>query len=257
MLVLIAESKTMEDKEMVVDKEVYRLNRPSGEEMADEVMGKLRGMSVPEIAAAIRISGVLASKVVKMAYEFPNKGLGLRAIESYTGVVFKALDYGTLPEEARSFIDKSTGIISSLYGWLNAGDIIKPYRYDFSAKLTPGSRPACELIKKDVTIRFARTLQEQGEGVVLDLLPGDAAKCVDGKLLKRFAKVYKVDFKEVKDGGEFKTPHAGKLKMMRGALLREIAIRRIRDVRDLLTLETDLLMPLGTPDYPDHIAFCV
>lgn len=257
MIVLIAESKTMEDKEVAVGLELYERNMPAGEKQADEIMARVATLSVPEIAELIKISLPFAAKVARMAYEFPNKLTGLRAIDSYTGVVFKALDYKSFSSEEKARVASQVRIISSLYGWLRPDDIIKPYRFDFTTPISPEDTALAAFLRKDVTINLVKYLQANGETAILNLLPSDAAKCIDWKLVKRFTKVWKVDFKEPKDGSGWKTPHAGKLKALRGELLRTIITQGISNASDLLTLTTETMIPLGTPDYPDHIAFCV
>ena len=285
MITLIAESKTMRDGGMPVSHELFEKHKPAGEHVADEIMHRLALMPVQEIAAVIKISPAMASKVLRMAYEFPNKLIGLRAVEAFTGVVFKALDYDTLTEDDKTYASGKVRIISSLYGWLRPDDLIKTYRTDFTTRIAPDSSPAgnistaslvsgnktlAEYWRKDVTIALVQELQRTGETDILDLMPGDAAKCIDWKLVKRFAKVWKVDFKD--DGQisdlsvpgsrssglpKLRTPHANKLKTLRGELLRTIITSRLDSPSSLLTLETDSLLPLATPDYPDHIAFCV
>ncbi len=113
-----------------------------------------------------------------------------------------------------------------------------------------------EAWRKDNTIALVRELEKNNSSTVLNLMPNDAAKTIDWKLVKAFAKVYKVDFKELIDGGSFKTPKPHTLKALRGELLRAIIAQNITDPKSLLTLSTDNLSPLGTPDYPDHISFC-
>ncbi|MDE6022282.1 MAG: YaaA family protein, partial [Muribaculaceae bacterium] len=214
-------------------------------------------LSASEIAELIKISLPFAAKVARMAYEFPNKFTGIKAIDSYTGVVFKALDYKSFSSEERARVASKVRIISSLYGWLKPDDIIKPYRFDFTTPIAPDDTALYAYLRKDVTINLVRYLQANGETAILNLLPSDAAKCIDWKLVKRFAKVWKVDFKEPKDGSGWKTPHAGRLKALRGELLRTIITQNISTPSELLTLTTDSLIPLATPDYLDHIAFCV
>lgn len=256
MLILIAESKTMREEEMSVSRETFLKHTPTGEAAADEIMVRLLNMNVEEIISLMKVSRPMATRIAKMAYEFPNKSAGLEAIEAFTGVVFKNLEYEKFSSDERDFVADHVRIISSLYGWLRPRDIIKPYRCEYTAPLSPDDKPLSTYWKKDVTIRLVKDLQASGETDILNLLPADAAKCVDWKLMKRFAKVWKVDFKE-EDNGKVKTPHAGKLKAMRGTLLREITERHINRVSELIELETDDLLPLGTPDYSDHIAFCV
>lgn len=257
MITLIAESKTMEDREQPVESAIYEANTPAGESQAGDIMSRVAGMGAAEIAEVVKISQTLAAKVARMAYEFPNKSTGLRAIESFTGVVFKAFDYATLSSDEKGRTDTKVRIVSSLYGWLRPDDIVKPYRFDFTTPIAPGDKPLAAYWHKDVTVELVRNLQDSGETSILNLLPSDASKCIDWKLVKRFAKVWKVDFKELKDGGEWRTPNAGKLKALRGELLREIIVRGITNPSELLTFSSDTMLPLGTPDYPDHIAFCV
>lgn len=268
MLTLIAESKTMETEGYPIDLTRFESHSPVGEETADDVMAHIATLNPPELATVAKLSGKMAAKAIAMAYEFPNKAIGREAIESFTGVVFRSFDYGSLTDADRDIIAKELRIISSLYGYLRPDDIIKPYRLDFTTPLAPGDVAMARYWKKDVTITLVREIKERGVGDILNLLPGDASKSIDWKLVKHFARVWKVDFKELKDGVElrngesdsgaiWRTPASNRLKELRGHLLREIVTRRLTTPRDLLTLETDRLLPLGTPDYPDHIAFCV
>ena len=255
MLALIAESKTMHNCDQPVSSDIYAQHRPLYGNIADEIMGQLTKMSIAEISAELNISMRQAVKISEMAYEFPNKGLGLPAIKAYSGVVFKALDYSSLSSNDKEDALKRIGIISSIYGWLNSDDIIKTYRMDFNIPLAPDDKKFYDYWRKNVTIALVHKVQGSGMNVILNMLPNDAAKCVDWKLVKRFAKVYKIDFKELKEGGVFRTPNSSKLKTLRGELLRTIIKQHITSPTELLSLSTNNLSPLGTPDYPDHIAF--
>lgn len=257
MITLIAEAKTMREPHTGIDQHELELHTPAGQKTADEIMGRVATLTVSEIAERAKISSKMAVKLHRMAYEFPNKSVGIKAIEAFSGVVFKGFDYDTLSQEQKGRADSEIAIISSLYGWLKPDDIILPYRLEYNSLLAPDNRSLAEYWKKDVTINLVRQVQQNGDTDILDLLPGDAAKSVDRKLVKRFAKIWKVDFKELQPGGEYRTPHSGRLKTLRGELLREIIVRGITRPEQLLTLTTDTFLPLGTPDYPDHIAFCV
>ena len=257
MLILIAESKTMDDREFPVGQDIFESNKPAGEEQASEIMAHVATLSASDIAEAVKVSLPMAAKIARMAYEFPNKSMGIKAIDAYTGVVFKAFDYPSLSEKEKALSEDKVRIISSLYGWLHPNDIIKPYRFDFTTQIAPEDKALYAFWRKDVTIELVRYLKERGESSILNLLPADAAKCIDWKLVKNFAKVWKVDFKELKDGSGWRTPQAGKLKTFRGQLLRDIITQDIQQPSDLLTHTSKTMIPLGTPDYPDHIAFCV
>lgn len=257
MLILIAESKTMTACDRPVSPEAYAQHRPAGEDRAAEIMAGIASMDPRELVDRTSFSVAMAMKLHKMADEFPDKGAGQSAIEAFTGVVFKAIDYDTLSAGNREALSRDVRIISSLYGWLRPDDVIKAYRMDYTSPLAPEEKVMSTYWRGPVTVSLVREIQATGCSAVLNLLPADAAKCVDWKLVKRFASVWKVDFKELKDGGTFATPHAGRLKTLRGHLLREITERRIENPTELMTLATSQLLPMGTPDYPDHIAFCV
>lgn len=240
---------------MNVYAEDWAKHKPACEAGADLIMDYLSKMPQGCLVSETGLSASLAAKMRKMIYEFPNKLLGYKAVEAYTGVVFKALQYDTLDAECRERCDSEVKIISSLYGWLRADDIIKPYRLDFTSKAALGGKALNVFWRKDVTIQLVKALKENGEREVLNLLPGDAAKCIDWKIVKSFCKVWKIDFVEMKDGGEMKTPTATKLKMMRGLLLRQILTEGINDIEGLRRVKSDDYVCEGISDYPDRLRF--
>ncbi|MCH5236612.1 MAG: YaaA family protein [Muribaculaceae bacterium] len=255
MIILIAESKTMVSSETVITPEDFSRNKPIYEEKADEIMGYLGRLPIAELVEATGLSSSLASKMQRYIYEFPNKGLGLKAIEAFTGVVFKALDFTTLSDVAKLHCEEKVRIISSLYGWLRPSDIVKPYRLDFKSKASPTHVALNAFWKQNVTIALVKMLKVLGENTVLNLLPSDAAKCIDWKLVKNFCNVWKVDFVEITQNGTMKAPTASKLKTMRGTLLRQILTDDINDIASLKTAATDHYMCEGTPVYPDRLQF--
>lgn len=254
MIILIAESKTMHLQEDEITSTLLNSHIPVGEKSADKIMARISLMNMEDLSEVVKISPAMAAKLHRMAYEFPNKQQGIEAINAFTGVVFRNFDFGSLTVLEKTRVERDVRIISSLYGWLKPSDIIKPYRFDYSTPLAPSDQTFAAYWKKDVTIQLVKELQSSGDNNILNLLPTDAAKCVDWKLVKRFARVWKADFKE-QNGDSVMTPHAGKLKALRGLLLREIITKDIRTPGSLLSLESDHMLPAGTPDYPDHIAF--
>lgn len=257
MLVLIAESKTMTACDSPVTPESYKSHSPAGENRADEIMSGISALSPREIADRGSLSLSMAIKLHRQALEFPDKSNGQLAIEAFTGVVFKAIDYKSLTDCARSSLCRDVRIISSLYGWLKPDDIIKAYRMDYTSRLSPLDNAMYTYWRDSVSASLVQELHTTGTKAVLNLLPGDAAKCVDWNMIKRFAVVWTVDFKEIKEGGKFVTPNAGLLKKLRGHLLREIIERRIDNPEDLLALKTSQLLPMGETEISGHIAFCM
>lgn len=222
MLVLIAESKTMTACDRPVAASGHDGHRPAGEAVADAVMASIRETDTPQLASATRLSATMVRRLREMAYEFPNKALGSPAIEAYTGVVFKAFAYPTLDAVCRADACRRIRIISSLYGWLRPDDIIKAYRLDFTTPLAPGGKSLAAFQRKAVTDELLATLKETGEDLILNLLPGDAAKLIDWRQAAQYAAVVKADFVEVLPGGATRTPNSNRLKTLRGKLLRQI-----------------------------------
>lgn len=255
-MILIAESKTMASVETEVSREEFAECRPLFDGIANAIMDSLRDRTPEQLAAEAGITLRLAASLRHMIYEFPNKTTGLRAIEAFTGVVFRQLRLAEYDGAQREFLRDNVRIVSSLYGWLRPDNIIKPYRFDFKSHVAPLGETLMKYWKKDVTIALAQELRAKGDTVIIDLLPSDAAKCVDWKLVKRFAKVYKVDFKMYGGTDVMKTPNAGRLKELRGRLLDLIVRNGISSPADIATLESPDFMPdPAGPRYPSYLSF--
>lgn len=256
---MIAESKTMASAETEVSREEFAACRPLFDGIANAIMDSLRDRTPEQLGAEAGITLRLAASLRRMIYEFPNKSTGLRAIEAFTGVVFRQLRLAEYDGAQREFLRDNVRIISSLYGWLRPDDIIKPYRFDFKSHVAPLGETLMKYWRKDVTIALAQELRAKGDTVIIDLLPADAVKCVDWKLVKRFAKVYKVDFKMYDGTDAMKTPNAGRLKELRGRLLDLIVCNGLSSPADIATLESPDFMPDPAgpryPRYPFYLSF--
>lgn len=239
MRILIAESKTMEECAAPVESAMLAEHRPALDRVATALMHGWSQWSPADIAQALKISPALAARFVRMAYEFPNKTTGGKAIEAYTGVVFKAFGYGRLDPELQMRADRTIDIISSLYGWLRADDIVKPYRLDFTPRMAPDGSSMANYWKPLITPLLIDSMLGVAEEELLDLMPADAASCLDWKALRRHVRVVKVEFRSVADGGKLKTPHSTLLKTLRGQLLREIIVCNIRTASQLVSFECD------------------
>lgn len=255
-MILIAESKTMASLETEVSREEFIKHRPIFDGIANAIMDSLRDRSPEQLAAEAGITLRLAASLRRMIYDFPNKSTGIWAIEAFTGVVFRQLGLAGYDEVQKEFMHHNVRIISSLYGWLRPDDIIKSYRFDFKSLVAPLGETLMKYWKKDVTIALVHELQDKGDTDIIDLLPSDAAKCVDWKLVKRFANVYKVDFKTYDGTGALKTPNAGRLKELRGRLLDLIIRHHLVTPSEIANLESPDFMPdPDGPRFPSYISF--
>ena len=239
MLVLLAESKTMNTGVHPVDETTFLSNTPFFEEDADHIASYLRSLPLPLLKEQLSLSESLTKKAALMFYDFPNKTTGIQAIEAFTGEVFRSLDFNSLDKVAKDMAMNKIGFISSLYGYLRPKDIIKPYRLDFNSKIKLEDKSLSRFWKSRITGLIIKILNTTGEREILDLLPGDAYKYIDWKRIPNSVKVLKIDFKTVSDGGELSTPQAGRLKDLRGLLCRHIFKSRINDFDTLLYTETE------------------
>lgn len=238
MITLIAESKTMNPHEGIIEDSAYLNHRPVFEENAGAIMEYLNSISLEELAQRISISIKLAAKASTMIYDFPNKKTGLPALEAFTGEVFRAIDVKTLSANARKFADDRLIIISSLYGFLKTDDIIKPYRLDYNADCSPSGECLAKYWKSRLTISLVNHLKATNENEILNLLPSEASKCIDWKVVKAFARVEAPEFKILTGNALVKTPHSGKIKELRGCMARHILTERIDSLSEVLALET-------------------
>lgn len=255
MVILIAESKTMAPCDGRVDAEILHEHTPVFESEATGIMKSLEVLSAQEISEAVKISPAMVRKLRTMAYEFPNKELGASAITAFTGVVFRAFGYSTLTNEEKARTAEKVRIISSLYGWLRPDDIVKPYRLDFTTPLAPYELSFAAFWKPKVTEQVLKFTSESSDTQILDLLPGDAARCIDWKKLGSEVSIWKADFKEVMPGGGLRTPNAGKLKKLRGELLRQIICENISDPCLLGSLEGENFAGVRTDETQGMIYF--
>lgn len=215
-----------------------RQHRPELDSIATSFMKSWGEWSADEIADALKISHPLAAEFKRMAYEFPNKATGSKALEAYTGVVFKAFGYASLTDDGKKRADREAVIVSSLYGLLRGDDIVKPYRLDYTTRMSPTGETMAGYWKPLITPILLKSMAAAGEDEILDLMPADAAKCLDWRWIKRAARVVKVDFRSIATGGALKTPHSTMLKTLRGRLLRDIVQNDIHTIADLMSYES-------------------
>lgn len=257
MISLIAESKTMDSGNSNFKSPEFNKNIPLMEDMAIKTMDFIKGISAAEISERLGISHTLAVKAHSFALDFFLKDSGEKALDIFTGEFYKALDVKSLNEDAIKRADENVLIVSSLYGLLKPDDFIKPYRLEFNKDCGPDGNNIIKYLKPKVTVNLVKILKEKSEKEILDLLPGDASKCVDWKLVKAFTKVMKPDFKTVGEGGKLITPHAGCLKELRGKMLRMILLNNINSFKDLLDSSSpdfEYVAEMSKPGLPLFIA---
>ena len=238
MLILLAESKTMSVDQNDIDAATFENNKPFFENDADAIMAYIERLSPLEISDILGISLQLAVKAHTLAYDFPHKPRGYEALYGYTGEAFKALQAETLGKEATKQAFDRLWMVSSVYGLLKSSDIIKPYRCEFNKPIIERGKTPAQFYKSKNTIELARHIKSNKITDVINLLPGDADKCIDWKIIRAFAKVHKIVFQTITPEGRLKTPIAKRLKELRGTMARTILLQNIKSFKELTVVES-------------------
>ncbi|MFA6760533.1 MAG: YaaA family protein [Sulfuricurvum sp.] len=149
----------------------------------------------------------------------------MKAIRRYSGVAYDYLDYNSLSEDAREFIDRDVIIFSNLFGPILAGDLIPEYKLLQGEKI--GDFAPFAHYKKHFSTALDQLL---GGEEVLDLRAGFYEKFYtikspyttmkfmkNGKVVSHYAKAY------------------------RGLVVREMARHGVRSMEDLGDLEIEAL----------------
>lgn len=151
----------------------------------------------------------------------------MRAIERYTGVLYRELDWPSLPADARRRGSTSVLIASGLWGVVAPADPIPAYRLKMGARLDSIGRLA-SFWRPRLTAALAPRLAGR---VVWDLLPGEHAAAWDPTAV---AVRRRITVRFVDTGGRT-VSHWNKL--LKGALVRHLLTEGTTDARALADFE--------------------
>lgn len=228
----------MSTDQRAVESSVFLAHEPALETMADALMANMASFSPLELSEIMGISHQLAVKASSLAYDFAHKLTGVNAIFAFIGEAFRALDISSIPEDKLTQSQDNLRIISSVYGILSPFDIIKPYRCEFNKKIAPDGKTPIQYFKPKVTIELVNEIKGKRVMDIINLLPGDADKCVDWKIIRSFVPVHKICFQTIGNSGELKTPLAKRLKELRGLMCRQIIEEGINSFKQLTEMES-------------------
>ena len=229
----------MSDSQSPISDIEFLNHKPVFEETADTIMSLMVQKSPMEIASLMGISNQLAIKARTLAYDFPNKITGIKALYAFIGEAFRALDIKSIPAEKLDESQHNLRIISSVYGVLKPFDIIKPYRCEFNKAIATDNKTPIQLFKPKNTIDIVNFIKENKVKDIIDLLPGDADKCLDWKIIRAYSNVHKICFQTITPEGKLKTPIAKRLKELRGLMARLIFRENISSFNELISREWD------------------
>ena len=149
----------------------------------------------------------------------------MKAIKRYVGVAFEAIDYTSLDDDAKKYIDENVMIFSNLFGILRADDLIPDYKWKQGAIL-PNLNTE-KFYKEFLKEKLDEYLGEE----ILDLAP-----TYYQKFYKPISNV--IRYKFLKDGKV--VSHWAK--HYRGKMVREIAKNNIKNFKELMDFKFEGLL---------------
>lgn len=131
--ILLHSSKTMR----VPQEYVEPLGRPQLEDAAAELVGRMRKVSVDDIADMMAVSHAKAVEVEKLYKQWSSQK-GVAAIDLFVGDIYSGLRAQEWTQADRAYAHEHLLILSGLYGAVRACDGIMPYRLEMGYKLPGG-----------------------------------------------------------------------------------------------------------------------
>lgn len=125
MKIIISPSKGMNIN--ITENDSY--NKPMFLEEANYLANIIRKLSIDELSSYFKINKKLAYEVYNYYQQFNNNTYP--AIKLYDGVAYRALDYQSLDDDMKCYLNDRLLILSALYGILKPNDSISLYRLDF------------------------------------------------------------------------------------------------------------------------------
>ena len=143
---------------------------PELESARKEVIKALKSAMEAPVGERSKLLGVGESKTdeATKANLSVDTGKTSPAIERYTGVLYDALEYGSLSSKLKKRVDSQVVIFSGLWGILRPGDHVPDYKLKMGAKLPVLGKPST-FWKPFISSSLAKA----ASGVVWDLLPNE------------------------------------------------------------------------------------
>lgn len=94
----------------------------------------LKNLSIEEIGSLFKIKGKLLESTYDLYRCFTKESSRYDPISCYNGVVYEAIGKGCYLAEQRAFMEDHLVVLSAMYGIIEVGMGIWPYRLDFKAR---------------------------------------------------------------------------------------------------------------------------
>ena len=143
-----------------------------------------------------------------------------KAIERYTGVVFKNIDWDSLDLISKNYLNENLRIVSGLFGILKPDSLIPNY------KLKMNVLSLTDFWKNDISNQL------KNEELILDLLPATHRKALNTE-----NNIVSINFVINKNGKLVQSAHSGKV--VKGKFIRFLAQNNVQDIYGVKNFEYD------------------
>ena len=217
MLVILSPSKTM-DMSGALD----YMDRHFSEK-TQILVERLKTFSPEELSNLMKIKGKTLSSVVDI-YENFEVGPYKKAIESYSGFVFKEIKLEDYSPEERAFLDSHFVILSALYGAIPSDFFIREYRLDMTMKVLDEEN-LYTFWKREINKSLENLMKVRKKKTLINLASKEFSRLIDRKTFPY--KIIDIDFREDRDG-KFKSVSTY-AKKARGLMCNYIIKNKIED----------------------------
>jgi hypothetical protein len=188
-----------------------------------EARSKLLGVKAAKAEEATAVNLVVATAPT------------MPAIDRYTGVLYDALDYSSLPAKVRRGVDRQVVVFSGLWGLVRPTDPIPDYKLKMGASL-PGLGKPARFWKPLISDTMADAVAASGTDMVWDLLPNEHAAAWDPSVTGRRVRVRFLD-DVVKNGEQTLVTVSHWNKLLKGALVRHVVEHGLDDPAGLVDFD--------------------
>lgn len=195
-------------------------------------------LSVDEIAKLMAVNSSIANDVYGYFQAFNQRRTPKKAAAlAYNGIAYKGLHASDFDKQDYLFAQSHLNIISGLYGILRPFDAIKPYRLEFSRKITPkGVKTLYDYWQETLNTYLAKKLK-QDDGYIINVASKEYSKVVAKKLLPKGTKIIDINFLQQDTTGYKQiVVHT---KKARGMVARFIIKNKLTNVEDVKGFDTE------------------
>ncbi len=188
-----------------------------------EARSKLLGVKAAKAEEATAVNLVVATAPT------------MPAIDRYTGVLYDALDYSSLPAQVRRGVDRQVVVFSGLWGLVRPTDPIPDYKLKMGASL-PGLGKPARFWKPLISDALAGAMAASETDTVWDLLPNEHSAAWDPSVAGRHIRVRFLD-DVVKNGERTLVTVSHWNKLLKGALVRHVVEHGLDDPDGLVDFD--------------------